>query len=71
MALPLLRADSDDSEEAMRLGYKLMSEEVGYDELILHQIGPDQVGFFEFFHDELGPALRERGSEHAPRAHER
>jgi hypothetical protein len=32
--------------------------EAGFDELILHQIGPEQEGFFGFFASELGPALR-------------
>jgi coenzyme F420-dependent glucose-6-phosphate dehydrogenase len=29
----------------------------GYDHVYLHQIGPDQEGFFRFWQDELGPAL--------------
>jgi G6PDH family F420-dependent oxidoreductase len=33
----------------------------GYDNIALLQIGYDQDGFFRFWHDELGPALRERG----------
>lgn len=31
----------------------------GYDHLILHQIGPEQTGFFRFFERELRSALRE------------
>jgi G6PDH family F420-dependent oxidoreductase len=40
--------------------------EAGFDELILHQIGPDQDGFLNFFAGELQSALREsakRGAE--------
>jgi G6PDH family F420-dependent oxidoreductase len=33
----------------------------GYDNIALLQIGDDQDGFFRFWQDELGPALRERG----------
>lgn len=33
--------------------------EAGYDHLILHQIGPDQTGFFRFFDRELRSALRQ------------
>jgi alkanesulfonate monooxygenase SsuD/methylene tetrahydromethanopterin reductase-like flavin-dependent oxidoreductase (luciferase family) len=32
----------------------------GYDSIALVQIGEDQDGFFRFWQDELGPALRER-----------
>jgi G6PDH family F420-dependent oxidoreductase len=31
----------------------------GYDQVYLHQIGPDQKGFFEFFKDSLHPLLTE------------
>lgn len=30
----------------------------GFDHLCLHQIGPDQAGFFRFFERELGPQLK-------------
>jgi G6PDH family F420-dependent oxidoreductase len=33
----------------------------GYDNIAFVQIGDDQDGFFRFWQDELGPALRERG----------
>lgn len=33
--------------------------DAGYDHLYLHQIGPDQAGFFEFWESELRPALDE------------
>jgi G6PDH family F420-dependent oxidoreductase len=39
--------------------------EAGFDELILHQIGPEQDGFLQFFASELGPALRARGEARA------
>jgi hypothetical protein len=32
-------------------------QENGYDHIYLHQIGPDQAGFFNFFKTELLPAL--------------
>ncbi len=32
-------------------------EEAGYDHVILHQVGPDQEGFFRFFEEELAPRL--------------
>lgn len=32
--------------------------EAGFDHLLLTQVGPDQAGFFEFWHRELQPALR-------------
>ena len=32
--------------------------EAGYDHLYIHQIGPDQEGFFEFYRDEVLPKLR-------------
>ena len=32
--------------------------EAGYTHVYLHQIGPDQDGFFRFWEDELSPALR-------------
>jgi G6PDH family F420-dependent oxidoreductase len=35
-------------------------EQAGFDHLYFHQIGPDQEGFFEFWRDELEPALRKR-----------
>ena len=34
-------------------------QENGYDHIYLHQIGPDQAGFFQFFQDELVPQLKE------------
>lgn len=33
-------------------------EEAGYDEIYVHQIGPDQEGFFRFFEKEIFPNLR-------------
>jgi G6PDH family F420-dependent oxidoreductase len=33
--------------------------DAGYDHLYFHQVGPDQDGFFRFWADELGPAVRE------------
>jgi coenzyme F420-dependent glucose-6-phosphate dehydrogenase len=33
--------------------------DAGFDHIHLHQIGPDQDGFFEFWSQELGPALRD------------
>ena len=33
--------------------------EGGFDHIHLHQIGPDQDGFFEFWSQELRPRLRE------------
>lgn len=56
----------------MKFGYTLSSEEhgpralvtnaglaedAGFDHLYFHQIGPDQHGFIDFWHDELRPAL--------------
>lgn len=35
-------------------------ESVGYDHRYLHQIGPDQAGFFRFWERELQPALADR-----------
>jgi G6PDH family F420-dependent oxidoreductase len=35
-------------------------EDAGYDHLYFHQIGPDQDGFFDFWRDELQPALARR-----------
>ena len=32
-------------------------EGVGYTHVYLHQIGPDQEGFFRFWQDELEPQL--------------
>ena len=37
----------------------------GYDHVCLHQVGPDQEGFFRFFEREIRPRLRRAGS--APR----
>jgi len=34
-------------------------EDAGYDHLYFHQIGPDQLGFFDFWTSILEPALRE------------
>ena len=31
--------------------------DAGYDHACVHQIGPDQEGFFEFYDDEVLPAL--------------
>ena len=31
--------------------------EAGFDHVFLHQVGPDQEGFFRFWQDELGPRL--------------
>jgi coenzyme F420-dependent glucose-6-phosphate dehydrogenase len=36
--------------------------EAGYDHVYLHQVGPDQEGFFRFWHDELEPRLADLGS---------
>jgi hypothetical protein len=33
--------------------------DAGVDDVYLHQVGPDQEGFFGFFADELRPALAE------------
>jgi G6PDH family F420-dependent oxidoreductase len=33
-------------------------EEAGYDEIYIHQIGPDQEGFFRFYEKEILPELR-------------
>lgn len=33
--------------------------DAGYDHLYFHQVGPDQEGFFRFWRDQLGPAVRE------------
>jgi G6PDH family F420-dependent oxidoreductase len=33
-------------------------EKAGFDHVYLHQVGPDQQGFFEFFKRELRPRLR-------------
>jgi hypothetical protein len=33
-------------------------EEAGYTETYIHQIGPDQEGFFRFFEKEILPELR-------------
>lgn len=38
--------------------------DAGYDHLYLHQIGPDQEGFFTFWTDELQPAVQELGQSH-------
>ena len=29
----------------------------GFAEVYIHQVGPDQAGFFRFFHDEVRPEL--------------
>jgi coenzyme F420-dependent glucose-6-phosphate dehydrogenase len=34
--------------------------QAGYDHVYLHQIGPDQEGFLQFYERELQPALREK-----------
>jgi coenzyme F420-dependent glucose-6-phosphate dehydrogenase len=34
----------------------------GFDHVCLHQVGPDQAGFFRFFETELGPRVTEMGS---------
>jgi hypothetical protein len=34
-------------------------QEKGFDHVYLHQIGPDQEGFFKFFKNELMPLLEE------------
>ena len=31
--------------------------DAGYDHVYIHQIGPDQEGFFDFFERELAPRL--------------
>ncbi|MCA1587420.1 MAG: TIGR03557 family F420-dependent LLM class oxidoreductase [Chloroflexi bacterium] len=36
--------------------------DAGYDHVYLHQVGPDQEGFFRFWRDELQPALAKAGS---------
>ena len=33
-------------------------EEAGYTEIYMHQIGPEQEGFFRFFEKEILPELR-------------
>ena len=35
--------------------------DAGFTHIYLHQVGPDQDGFFDFFERELGPALEEAG----------
>jgi G6PDH family F420-dependent oxidoreductase len=42
--------------------------EAGFDELILHQIGPEQDGFLNFFAGELATALRESDAHDARRS---
>ena len=42
--------------------------DAGYDHVYLHQIGPDQEGFFRFWDRELQPALRELSPSEARRA---
>jgi hypothetical protein len=32
-------------------------QEAGFDRIALHQVGPDQDGFFRFWEQELQPAL--------------
>jgi G6PDH family F420-dependent oxidoreductase len=39
--------------------------DAGIENVYIHQVGPDQAGFFRFFRDELQPALREL-TERAP-----
>jgi coenzyme F420-dependent glucose-6-phosphate dehydrogenase len=34
--------------------------DAGYDHVYVHQVGPDQEGFFRFAEREILPALRER-----------
>ena len=31
--------------------------DAGYDHVYVHQVGPDQVGFFRFYEEEVLPAL--------------
>ena len=33
--------------------------DAGVENLYIHQVGPDQAGFFRFFRDELQPALQD------------
>jgi hypothetical protein len=33
--------------------------DAGIENVYIHQVGPDQAGFFRFFRDELQPALQE------------
>jgi coenzyme F420-dependent glucose-6-phosphate dehydrogenase len=35
--------------------------DAGFTHVYLHQVGPDQDGFFDFYERELGPALAEAG----------
>jgi G6PDH family F420-dependent oxidoreductase len=39
--------------------------DAGVENVYIHQIGPDQAGFFRFFRDELAPALERIGSPEA------
>jgi len=36
--------------------------DAGFDNVYLHQVGPDQEGFFKFWRDELEPALEKTGA---------
>lgn len=36
--------------------------DAGFDSVYLHQVGPDQKGFFKFWRDELEPALEKTGA---------
>lgn len=56
----------DDAAESTPCGPDIAGElvetvrcyvDAGYDHLYFHQIGPDQDGFFEFWHNDLQPAL--------------
>jgi hypothetical protein len=58
---------NDAKESAMiQLGYKLCSEEhgpadlAGYDHVWVHQVGPEQEGFFRFYEREVIPKLAAR-----------
>ena len=33
-------------------------EDAGFDHVYVHQVGPDQSGFFRFYREEVLPALR-------------
>lgn len=41
-------------------------EKAGYDHVYLHQVGPDQEGFFRFFQQELQPQLQRVRAEPSP-----
>ncbi len=36
--------------------------DAGYDSVYIHQVGPDQEGFFDFWRTKLQPALEKRQS---------